>query len=146
MSNGDRLLRYAIRLFGRSLSLRFVFIGVINTAFSYSIFAMLLFLGAGIEIGSLLTLMAGIFFSFHTQGTIVFRHKSFAAFIRFVLAWAAIYVANLLFIHLLMGLGANSYLAVAIAMGPTVVISFFIQKLAVFRRPATATMPDGKAP
>jgi putative flippase GtrA len=130
----DRLGEVGIKRFRRSLSLRFVLIGCVNTVFSYCIFAALLILGAGIEIGSLLTLIVGICFGYYTQGSIVFRYTSNAAFGRFVAAWALIYVANLAIIRSLVACGLGSYLAVAIAMGPTVAISYFIQKLAVFRQ------------
>jgi putative flippase GtrA len=137
-----RLLDLATKRFRRSLSLRFVLIGCVNTAFSYCVFAALLFMGAGIEIGSLLTLIIGICFSFYTQGNIVFRYTSNAAFARFVAAWALIYVVNLAMIRSLVACGLSSYLAVALAMGPTVVTSYFIQKLAVFRQPAVPTAKE----
>ena len=139
MTLRDRLLRHSIELFGRSVSLRFILIGCINTAFSYSIFALLLFLGLSVELGSLLALIVGIFFTFYTQGTIVFGYLSSAAFARFVAAWAVMYLVNLALIRSLMALGASPYLGGAIATGPVTIISYFIQKLAVFRPPAAAT-------
>ncbi len=124
-------------LFERSVPLRFVVIGVINTAFSYSIFAVMVSLNLSVALASLLALIAGVLFSFFTQGAIVFGHLSQAAFLRFVATWAVLYLLNLTFIYALMALGANAYLAAAIATAPTTVISFVIQKRAVFR-PARA--------
>jgi len=131
---GD-VLRHIMRLFGRNLSVRFVLIGCINTLFSYSIFIFLLFLGSSVALGSLLALTLGVLFSYCTQGTVVFRYKSKVAFVRFIMAWVAIYVMNLAIIHSLMELGVSSYLAAAAATVGTTLTSFFIQKLVVFRVP-----------
>lgn len=125
------------RLFERYTSFRFLVIGALNTGFSYSIFALLLFFGFGIEIGSFLALLVGILFSYITQSSIVFQHTSIGAFVRFILMWGVIYVINLVIIWAVMVFGASTYLAAAIATGPVTVISYFLQKLAVFRRPAT---------
>jgi putative flippase GtrA len=125
------------RLFERYTSFRFIIIGALNTGFSYSVFALLLFLGFGIEIGSLLALLVGILFSYLTQSSIVFRYTSAGAFARFILMWGVIYAVNLMIIRAVMVFGTSTYLAAAIATGPVTVISYFLQKLAVFRRPAT---------
>ena len=46
----------ATDLFGRSLSLRFVLVGVMNTGFSYFIFAALMAVGMAIPLASFLAL------------------------------------------------------------------------------------------
>lgn len=127
------LTEKASALFGRSLSLRFLIIGIANTCFSTLLFMILLYVGFGVVVGSALALALGVLFSYYTQGTIVFRHKSLGAFVRFVLAWIVIYLANLGEIRIFQHLGFNKYLAGTMATVPTTVVSYFVQKLLVFR-------------
>lgn len=128
-----RLGARASGLFGRHLALRFLLIGLVNTGFSTLVFMLLLYLGFGIELGSALALMLGVLFSYYSQGTIVFRHRSVGAFVRFVIAWTLIYFANLMEIRLLIWLGLNVYAAGALAALPTTLVSYFVQKQLVFR-------------
>jgi putative flippase GtrA len=122
-------------LFQRSVSLRFIVVGTGNTLFSSSLLMLFLWLDLGVVIGSALALASGILFSFYTQGTVVFRHKSWRAFSRFVIAWAIIYLINLAEIRTLAEAGFNTYLSGLIATIPTTIIAFFVQKLLVFRGP-----------
>src|SRR5690242_21327465 len=52
--------------------LRFVLVGVMNTAFSYLVYALALLVGLNYALASLIAVVAGVFFSFRTQGTLVF--------------------------------------------------------------------------
>lgn len=59
----------------RCRPLRFLFVGVLNTTFSYSLFALLVFIGLHIAAASLFAVLLGILFSFSTQGSIVFGNS-----------------------------------------------------------------------
>lgn len=133
MKENSPLGRRAARLFGRNLTLRFVIVGVLNTGFSTLLFMLLLALGFGIAIGSGIALAIGVLFSYYTQGTIVFRYKSVASFLRFIVAWTLIYLANLGEVKLFVSLGSNVYLAGVCATVPTTIVSYFVQKFLVFR-------------
>ncbi|MCX7379860.1 MAG: GtrA family protein [Alphaproteobacteria bacterium] len=122
-------------LFARNLVFRFIVIGICNTAFSYSVFVFFLYNGFSVELGSFLALALGIVFSFMTQGRLVFRHVSAAAFIRFLATWALIYGVNLGIVRSLMAVGLSSYASAAVATAMIVLLSFALQKLVVFRRP-----------
>lgn len=120
-------------VFHRSLSLRFLVIGVANTFFSTALFMVLLRLGFGVVVGSALALAIGVLFSYQTQGGIVFGRKSKSAFLRFIIAWAIIYFVNLGGIRLFQYGGLNTYWAGICATIPTTVLSYFVQKMLVFR-------------
>ena len=128
-----RLNALADSRLGRNLSVRFILVGCINTAFSYLMYAAFLALGLTVAVASLLALMIGILFSFYTQGTLVFGDRSRGAFVRFVAVWAAIYFFNLGAIRLFMSLGLSAYLAGAVATVPTTILSYIIQRRIVFR-------------
>jgi putative flippase GtrA len=130
-------------LFRRSVSLRFIMIGCVNTLFSFLFFAFFLRIGLDVELGSLCALSLGVVFSFYSQGTIVFKHTSFGALCRFIAAWGVIYFVNVAIVRSLMSSGHSSYLSAAIATVPVTALSYFIQKLVVFRPPASTYLTKG---
>ena len=132
LSNGRQLRGFLETLWDLRL-LRFVIVGGVNTAFSYAVYAALLFLGLPYPAASLCALVAGILFSFKTQGTLVFRNSHNRLFPRFVAAWSLIYVANVFLIWSLRALGLDAYLAGALAIAPTTALSYLTQRFLVFR-------------
>ena len=68
---------------------RFILIGVVNTGFSYAVYAVLLLLGFHYAVANLVALILGIVFSFRTQGRFVFYNSSQQLFLRFVFGWLA---------------------------------------------------------
>ena len=119
-------------------AVRFILIGGINTAFSYAVYAFFLLLGVDYAVSNLFALIAGVFFSFHTQGAYVFKNRERGLFGRFIIAWAIIYVANVLLIRQLIGLGLDAYSSGALAIAPIAVLSYVFQKFFVFRCAAPA--------
>jgi putative flippase GtrA len=113
--------------------LRFLVVGAVNTLFSYAVYAAMLFVGLSYVYANFIALITGILFSFRTQGTYVFRSREKNLFGRFVLCWAVIYVANIFFIKLMMQIGFDAYVAGALALPPIVLLSYYAQKLLVFR-------------
>lgn len=124
---------------------RFLLVGIINTAFSYGVYAFFVYLGLNYAVANLLALLIGIVFSFKTQGKFVFRAQSAKAFLPFVLCWVVIYVFNIALIGVLIKIGFNAYAAGAIALAPVVVFSYFLQRYVVFRRPAGGKDAPGPA-
>ena len=117
---------------------RFLLVGTVNTFFSYAVYAVMLYLGLSYVYANFIALIAGIFFSFVTQGTFVFGSRERRLFWRFVLCWAVIYVANIFLIKTLLGMGMNAYVAGAVALPPIVLLSYYAQKLFVFRLPKSS--------
>lgn len=117
---------------------RFVAIGVVNTAFSYSIYAFFLFLGFNYAIANLLALLFGILFSFKTQGRFVFRNSDNRLFGRFFLSWAVIYLLTITVIGQFIEYGLDAYVSGALALPFSTVLSYLLQKYFVFHAPATS--------
>jgi putative flippase GtrA len=113
--------------------LRFLVVGVLNTGFSYGVYALGLYLGLRYELANLLSLVLGILFSFRTQKAWVFTGARSAHFGRFVLAWGVIYLFNIGLIRLGIGLGLDAYLAGAAALPFVVCASYLVQNHLVFR-------------
>jgi putative flippase GtrA len=93
----------------------------------------MLFIGLNYALLNFIAVIAGIFFSFKTQGTFVFRNSNNRLLGRFVICWLGIYTVNVLFIKLGIGLGLNAYAAGALALPLITVLAYLTQKLFVFR-------------
>jgi putative flippase GtrA len=106
-----------------------------NTLFSYGVYAAFVYVGLNYAVANFISLIAGILFSFRTQGALVFQNRDKRLFGRFVVCWGLIYAANILFIKMMMGLGFDAYVAGAMALPFIVVLSYMVQKLYVFRVP-----------
>ena len=112
---------------------RFLTVGLINTGFSYLIYAIGLFVGLPFTFANLIACLIGIFFSFRTQGAWVFKDAHDPKFLRFVLVWISIYLVNIGLIALILDFGLDAYWAGAIALPFIVVLSYFAQRFFVFR-------------
>jgi putative flippase GtrA len=118
---------------------RFLVVGVANTAFSYLVYALLLFVGLNYALANLGALILGILFSFRTQGRFVFNNTNSKLLGRFVIAWAVVYALTIVIIGRLISFGLDAYTAGAFALPITALASFFVQKYFVFRSSARTT-------
>jgi len=124
-------------------AIRFVVVGVLNTAFSYLIYASFLFIGFSYQLANFIALAVGILFSFKTQSHLVFNNPDNRRLGRFVLSWAAIYICVIFLIGQIIALGFDAYTAGALALPFSVVLSYLTQKYFVFRQSATSNSRTG---
>lgn len=117
--------------------LRFLVMGGINTGFSYGVYAVLVYLGLNFALSNLVSLVLGILFSFRTQSKFVFQNPRSHVFLRYIGVWAVIYCINVGIIALLMRFGINAYIGGALAIIPTAVSSYFLQRMFVFADDST---------
>lgn len=118
--------------------LRFLVVGGLNTAVNYGIYALLVYLGLGYLLAATLSFVTGLVISFKTQGRFVFEGRGKRAFARFVASWLLIYVVHVSLLGLLVRGGMDSYLAGALLLVPTALLSFAVLRLVVFRERAPA--------
>ncbi|SMR71068.1 Putative flippase GtrA (transmembrane translocase of bactoprenol-linked glucose) [Aliiroseovarius halocynthiae] len=104
--------------------LRFVLAGVVNTGFGYSIYAAFVFAGAYPQAALALQFAIGVVFNHMTHGRFVFGTRGYGRFPQYVAAYVAVYLFNAGLLKLLMGFDIGAYLAQAIALVPTVLLSF----------------------
>ena len=114
--------------------IRFVVVGILNTSVSYFIYAAFLLSGLGYQLANLFALLVGILFSFKTQGHLVFNNTNNRLLGRFVVSWALIYGCVITLIGQIMNLGLDAYVAGALALPFSVVLSYLAQKYFVFRQ------------
>lgn len=116
--------------------IRFIAVGMLNTAFGYAIYSVAVLLGAGPAMALAIAMIFGVTFNFFTTGRLVFREKAGRIFPRFVLGYLVVYGVNLGLLHLTGVLGLGPLLAQALALPPTVIFTFVLMKFVVFRRQA----------
>jgi putative flippase GtrA len=112
--------------------IKFLFVGAINTAFGYGIFAALVLSGVSPMPALIVTYFVGIPFNFVTTRRIVFERTGSSTFLRFVAAYLVIYLLNLGLYRVLEAADAKPLVAQAICVPPIAVISFFLFKFQVF--------------
>jgi len=114
-------------------AMRFVVTGGINTAFSYGIYALCIFLGAGYAIASGVSIVCGVLFSYKTTGAVVFGRGYSGSLVRYIGSYVIVYLFSVLILKTMDEFGINAYLAGVLAAPPCAVLSFALLKLFVFR-------------
>lgn len=111
---------------------RFILVGLLNTLFSFTVYAALLRIGMDYVSANLGALLIGILFSFRTQSHFVFAMHDPIRIFRFTALWGALFLVNIFLIARLMNYGLNSYEAGALALFPITAFSYISQKKWVF--------------
>jgi putative flippase GtrA len=116
---------------------RFLAVGVLNTAFSYSVFTVSVLGGFSAQISLLIATLAGVVFNFFSSGRLVFSHRgSFASACRFLAVYAVSYALNAWLLALLMArFGLSSLVAQLCCIGPVVALNYVLMRTFVFRHP-----------
>ena len=113
--------------------IRFVFVGVLNTAFGFGVYCLMIWIGVPYWWSTLISNVLGVLFNFKTIGILVFENSSNRLFFRFVSCYVLAYGLNVGIIYLLThSAGLNDYWSGLIATPFVALFSFFYQKLFVF--------------
>jgi putative flippase GtrA len=111
---------------------RFILVGVLNSAFGYTCYA--LFLGAGLNyaLALLLATFLGVIFNFKSTGALVFGSHNNRLIFRFVCSYAVVYLVNAAGIKVLAQFGISHYLGGALLLIPMAVAAYALNKRFVF--------------
>ena len=114
---------------------KFIFVGILNTIFGYSLFALFIYLGLYYPLAVLLSTILGVLFNFKTIGRLVFDSNDNGLIFRFIFVYAITYLLNIFFLWLLKKLGSeNMYIDGFALLIPLAAVSFLLNKFFVFRR------------
>lgn len=113
-------------------------VGSINSAFNYSLYAILIFSGLGHIIASTGAFAAGMIFNFKAHAKFVFKTKNRNSFYLYIVSWIVIYFVNIIVLDLMVRSGVDSYLAGALLMPPLAVLAFVVLRFIVFRPNTTS--------
>jgi putative flippase GtrA len=119
-------------LLTQSPFLRFLIVGVINTVFGYSVFALLVLAGLHYALAVGIATIAGVFFNFKTIGALVFRNQNNRRIFRFIGVYLVVYGINVLVIRFATAMGIEVLIAGAVAIFPVALLSYTMNRIFVF--------------
>lgn len=115
--------------------IRFIFVGVLNTAFGYGVYCLGIWIGLSYWWATLISNVLGVVFNFKTTGVLVFKNHNNWLFFRFALCYVLAYFLNVgiiaLFTHFTT---INQYISGFVATVFVALFSFCFQKWVVFRQ------------
>jgi putative flippase GtrA len=112
--------------------LRFGLVGVMNAGFGYSVFALLVLVGAWPGAALVGTMIAGVAFNFQTSRRLVFGTNG--RILQFVAVYTVVLILNWTMLWLLRWRGLPDLTAQALLTLPIAAVSFLSQHRFVFRR------------
>lgn len=114
--------------------LRFLIIGLGNTAFGYTLYLLGLWLGVPYLGALIISTIFGAIFNFFTTGRIVFGSRASERIFRFLASYCVTLSLNLAFLRWLVEAGVAKTYAQAILLPIVVMLSFLLNKHLVFGR------------
>ena len=109
---------------------RFGLVGLLNAAFGYATFAVLLLAGAGTGLALVAAMAVGIVFNFQTSKRLVFMSRGCA--LRFFVVYGFVLVMNWVALRGLGAIGVSALAGQAFLVLPAAIVSFLGQKIFVF--------------
>jgi|688.fasta_scaffold981419_1 putative flippase GtrA len=116
-----------------SKPIRFLLVGILNTAFGYGVYAAMLWVGLNYAAAATVSTVVGVLFNFKTTGRLVFDSKDNRLLLKFVGVYAVLYVANIGGLAVLTRAGLSAYIAGLIMLIPAAVLGFILNKTLVFK-------------
>ena len=111
---------------------KFLFVGFINTLFSYFIYALFVKFGLKANFALFFQYIIGVVWNFKTTGTIVFKNKKNSLIFKFIISYIFTFFLNSFLLYALVRF-LNPYISQAILVLPIAIVSFLIFKFWVFR-------------
>ncbi len=105
---------------------RFLGAGVVNTLFGYAVFSVLVWTGAHPQMALAVQFVVGVLWNFQVHGRYVFYVQGYGRLPYYAISYVVIYAFNAALLWGLLHLRLDAYLAQAIALGPTVVLSYVL--------------------
>ncbi|MDD2530612.1 MAG: GtrA family protein [Bacteroidales bacterium] len=99
----QKILLYPITLILKieNKLLRFLLVGLLNTAFGYFLFLFFIWIGLHYSLSLLFSQIIGVLFNYKTTGYIVFENKSNKLLFSFFLVYGFVYLINVLELYFL---------------------------------------------
>ena len=108
------------------LFVKFILVGILNTAFGYGAFALLMYTGLHYSAAVVLSTIAGILFNFKTTGVLVFKNKDNSLIFKFIAVYTLVCITGIIILRLAqIGL---------VSTGICAVTAFLLNKNWVFKK------------
>ena len=113
---------------------RFIFSGLLNTAFGYIIYATFLFYSKDSQLSLNISYFLGAIFNYFSYRLITFKSGSYITFLKFVITYILLlFINKILFFHFNITFNLNDYLIQLICLPVMVLLSWFIFRKFVFK-------------
>ncbi len=114
--------------------IKFLFVGFMNTVFSYIIYAVCVTILSRPTLSLGVSYIIGILFNFQTTGRIVFKNSDNKLLTKFFLCYITTFIINRQALDSLVNtFGVDKYLSQAILVFPIAMVSFLLLKNFVFK-------------
>ena len=114
--------------------IKFLFVGALNTAFAYCLYALLVAIGLVPNVALTLQYIIGIIWNFKTTGSIVFKNHDNSLIFKFFGCYLITFSINSILLYLLTEqMHVNDYIAQLILVLPIAILSFILFKKFVFK-------------
>lgn len=112
--------------------LKFLMVGILNTAVGYSIFLIALWIGLHYSVAIAVATVLGTLFNFKSTGTMVFRSHDSSRLFRFIIVYCVVYSLNVAGVAALRQFGFQEWLAGLLLLLPLALVSYFLNSRYVF--------------
>lgn len=109
-------------------------VGILNTAFGYGAFALLMYTGLHYSAAVVLSTIAGILFNFKTTGVLVFKNKDNSLIFKFIAVYTLVCITGIIILRLAEIAHINLYFAGLVSTGICAVTAFLLNKNWVFKK------------
>lgn len=116
------------------LFVKFMLVGILNTAFGYGAFALLMYTGLHYSAAVVLSTIAGILFNFKTTGVLVFKNKDNSLIFKFIAVYTLVCITGIIILRLAQIAHINLYFAGLVSTGICAVTAFLLNKNWVFKK------------
>ena len=116
------------------LFVKFILVGILNTAFGYGAFALLMYTGLHYSAAVVLSTIAGILFNFKTTVVLVFKNKDNSLIFKFIAVYTLVCITGIIILRLAEIAHINLYFAGLVSTGICAVTAFLLNKNWVFKK------------
>ncbi len=121
-----------VEFFNKQFS-KFLFVGLLNTSFSYTIYYLLCQTSLFPSVALALSTVVGIIFNYFSTGRLVFDNRGFRYFLKFILVYIGVYFFNLLALRSLIVSGVSPELSQALLLPAVALLTFSLMRKFVFK-------------
>ncbi len=106
--------------------IKFLAVGVLNTAFGVIVYEILVVAGMAPQAALALAYLIGIIWNYFTHGKLVFETEGFSKFPAYLGSYLLVYLVNAAGLHLLLGAGMSKFVAQPILAVFMAIPTFFL--------------------
>ena len=106
--------------------LRFLIVGVLNTAFGYLLFGLFLWAGLRPQPALALAFASGVIWNYATHARLVFGTRGLVQLPTYALAYLGLYGVNALGLQVLLGTGLSPFVAQGVVVLPVAMLAYVV--------------------